>query len=215
MDRTAFLIGTVIAVRGAVLDVRFEAGVAAAINEALEIARGPAPYRRGGGLPRRATVRAVPMQRDRRHEPRRAGAGDGRADHRAGRRGPAWSAVGRLGEVEDSGPPSPPIPRAGPSTAPRRGWRRRAQPARSSRPELRSSTCWSRSLRAARPAIFGGAGVGKTVLVMELIRTMVERYSGISVFAGVGERSREGHELLFDMRQSGRAGAHGAWSTGR
>ena len=51
--------------------------------------------------------------------------------------------------------------------------------------------------------MFGGAGVGKTVLVMELIHAMVEKYQGISVFAGVGERSREGHELLTDMQGSG------------
>src|SRR3546814_961239 len=51
--------------------------------------------------------------------------------------------------------------------------------------------------------MFGGAGVGKTVLIMELIRTTVERHSGISVFAGIGERSREGHELLLELRQSG------------
>jgi len=52
-------------------------------------------------------------------------------------------------------------------------------------------------------AVLGGAGVDKTVLVMELIHAMVERYKGISVFAGVGERSREGHEMLLDMRNSG------------
>ena len=57
--------------------------------------------------------------------------------------------------------------------------------------------------RGGKAAMFGGAGVGKTVLVMELIRAMVERYQGISVFAGVGERSREGHELLLEMRRSG------------
>jgi F-type H+-transporting ATPase subunit beta len=51
--------------------------------------------------------------------------------------------------------------------------------------------------------MFGGAGVGKTVLVMELIHAMAEQYGGISVFAGVGERSREGHEMLSDMRGSG------------
>ncbi|NYH14176.1 F0F1-type ATP synthase beta subunit [Paraburkholderia bryophila] len=51
--------------------------------------------------------------------------------------------------------------------------------------------------------MLGGAGVGKTVLVMELIHAMVERYQGISLFAGVGERSREGHEMLLDMRTSG------------
>lgn len=57
--------------------------------------------------------------------------------------------------------------------------------------------------QGGKAAMFGGAGVGKTVLVMELIRAMVEGYDGISVFAGVGERSREGHELLTEMQDSG------------
>ncbi len=57
--------------------------------------------------------------------------------------------------------------------------------------------------QGGKAAMFGGAGVGKTVLVMELIQAMVEKYQGISVFAGVGERSLEGHKLLTDMRGSG------------
>jgi len=57
--------------------------------------------------------------------------------------------------------------------------------------------------RGAKAAMFGGAGVGKTVLIMEFIRTTVERYAGISVFAGIGERSREGHELWLDLQRSG------------
>ncbi|MCE5972052.1 F0F1 ATP synthase subunit beta [Sinirhodobacter sp. WL0062] len=57
--------------------------------------------------------------------------------------------------------------------------------------------------QGGKSAMFGGAGVGKTVLVMELIRAMVSSYDGISVFAGVGERSREGHEMLNEMRDSG------------
>ncbi len=57
--------------------------------------------------------------------------------------------------------------------------------------------------QGSKAAMFGGAGVGKTVLVMELIHAMAKNYQGISVFAGVGERSREGHELLNDMAQSG------------
>ncbi len=57
--------------------------------------------------------------------------------------------------------------------------------------------------RGGKAAMFGGAGVGKTVLVMELINAMVTGYQGISVFAGVGERSREGHEMLLEMRRSG------------
>ncbi len=57
--------------------------------------------------------------------------------------------------------------------------------------------------QGGKAAMFGGAGVGKTVLVMELMHAMVEKYQGICVFAGVGERSREGHELLTDLRTSG------------
>jgi F-type H+-transporting ATPase subunit beta len=58
-------------------------------------------------------------------------------------------------------------------------------------------------VRGGKAGMFGGAGVGKTVLIMELIRTTVERYQGVSVFAGVGERSREGHELLQELTGSG------------
>jgi F-type H+-transporting ATPase subunit beta len=57
--------------------------------------------------------------------------------------------------------------------------------------------------RGGKAGMFGGAGVGKTVLIMELIRTTVEKQSGISVFAGIGERSREGHELLLELERSG------------
>jgi len=57
--------------------------------------------------------------------------------------------------------------------------------------------------RGGKAAMFGGAGVGKTVLIMELIRTTVERYAGLSVFAGIGERSREGHELWRELERSG------------
>jgi F-type H+/Na+-transporting ATPase subunit beta len=57
--------------------------------------------------------------------------------------------------------------------------------------------------QGGKAAMFGGAGVGKTVVVMELIHAMVKSYQGISVFAGVGERSREGHELYTEMRRSG------------
>ncbi|WP_330848821.1 F0F1 ATP synthase subunit beta [Mangrovicoccus ximenensis] len=57
--------------------------------------------------------------------------------------------------------------------------------------------------RGGKAAMFGGAGVGKTVLVMELIHAMVAGYDGISIFSGVGERSREGHEMLLDMTRAG------------
>jgi F-type H+-transporting ATPase subunit beta len=57
--------------------------------------------------------------------------------------------------------------------------------------------------RGGKTGIFGGAGVGKTVIIMELIRTFATVHKGFSVFSGVGERSREGNDLWYDMRESG------------
>ena len=57
--------------------------------------------------------------------------------------------------------------------------------------------------RGGKIGLFGGAGVGKTVLIMELIYNIANMHGGFSVFAGVGERSREGNELLHDMMASG------------
>lgn len=57
--------------------------------------------------------------------------------------------------------------------------------------------------RGGKAGLFGGAGVGKTVLLMELIRATVQSHGGVSVFAGIGERSREGNELWLEMQQSG------------
>ena len=57
--------------------------------------------------------------------------------------------------------------------------------------------------KGGKIGLFGGAGVGKTVLIMELIYNIATMHGGFSVFAGVGERSREGNELIHDMRESG------------
>jgi F-type H+-transporting ATPase subunit beta len=57
--------------------------------------------------------------------------------------------------------------------------------------------------RGGKIALFGGAGVGKTVIVMELIRNIGVEHKGVSVFGGVGERTREGNDLWLQMRQSG------------
>ncbi len=57
--------------------------------------------------------------------------------------------------------------------------------------------------RGGKIGLFGGAGVGKTVLIMELIRNVAFEHDGYSVFAGVGERSREGNDLWQEMKQSG------------
>lgn len=57
--------------------------------------------------------------------------------------------------------------------------------------------------RGGKVGLFGGAGVGKTVLIQELIHNIAEEHSGLSVFAGVGERTREGNDLYNEMKESG------------
>ncbi len=57
--------------------------------------------------------------------------------------------------------------------------------------------------RVVKIGLFGGAGVGKTVLIQELINNIAKAYSGLSVFAGVGERTREGNDLLREMIEAG------------
>ena len=197
--------GKVIAARGAVIDVAFEAGELPSLEEALVVhwdqpesliievqahldprtVRGVALQATAGlkrGVPVRATGSPVTV--------------------------PVGDAVlGRLldvsGIVRDGGPPLPAdIPQA---------------PIHGAAPplELRSpaTAIFETGIKVldllaplpqgGKAAMFGGAGVGKTVVVMELIHAMVKSYRGISVFAGVGERSREGHELLSEMRRSG------------
>jgi F-type H+/Na+-transporting ATPase subunit beta len=57
--------------------------------------------------------------------------------------------------------------------------------------------------KGGKVGLFGGAGVGKTVLIQELIHNIAEEHSGLSVFAGVGERTREGNDLYNEMKESG------------
>ncbi len=58
-------------------------------------------------------------------------------------------------------------------------------------------------LKGGKIGLFGGAGVGKTVIIMELINNIAKAYGGYSVFAGVGERTREGNDLWLEMKESG------------
>ncbi|HDY67980.1 MAG TPA: F0F1 ATP synthase subunit beta [Candidatus Scalindua sp.] len=57
--------------------------------------------------------------------------------------------------------------------------------------------------KGGKVGLFGGAGVGKTVLIMELIRSIASEHAGFSVFSGVGERTREGNDLWLEMKESG------------
>jgi F-type H+-transporting ATPase subunit beta len=58
-------------------------------------------------------------------------------------------------------------------------------------------------VRGGKTGLFGGAGVGKTVLIMEFMHAVISLHRGVSVFAGIGERIREGHELWMELKQAG------------
>lgn len=198
--------GSVVALHGFVLDLAFPPDALPAINDAVLIER------EDGGAPLLAEVQQHV-------EPGlvRAVALGGTAGLRRGIRAmapggpilvPVGEAVlGRLlnafGEPADRGPPFP----AGTERAPIHAasvplTERKAEPEFFAT-GIKVIDLLSPLVKGGKAAMFGGAGVGKTVLIMELIRTTVERYSGTSVFAGIGERSREGHELLLELKQSG------------
>ena len=197
--------GRVVSVRGVVVDVSFADGILPDINTALVVEWDrPQPLiLEVHSHADAATVRAIALQTT-------AGLARSTAVRATG--GPVSvpvgaAVLGRLldvtGNVGDRGPPLP-------ADTPRR-------PIHNPPPALGEVVAThvmfetgikvidllAPMAQGGKAAMFGGAGVGKTVLVMELIHAMVEKYKGISVFAGVGERSREGHELLNDMRHSG------------
>ncbi len=197
--------GRVVSVRGVVVDVSFADGILPDINTALVVEWDrPQPLiLEVHSHADAATVRAIALQTT-------AGLARSTAVRATG--GPVSvpvgaAVLGRLldvtGNVGDRGPPLP-------ADTPRR-------PIHNPPPALGEVVAThvmfetgikvidllAPMAQGGKAAMFGGAGVGKTVLVMELIHAMVEKYQGISVFAGVGERSREGHELLNDMRHSG------------
>src|SRR2546423_11161648 len=58
-------------------------------------------------------------------------------------------------------------------------------------------------LQGGKIGLFGGAGVGKTVVIMELINNIAMKHGGVSVFGGVGERTREGNDLWLEFQESG------------
>ena len=69
--------------------------------------------------------------------------------------------------------------------------------------------------KGGKIGLFGGAGVGKTVLIMELINNIATQHGGFSVFAGVGERTREGNDLWLEMKRVRASSTRPRWSTAR
>ncbi|HUA36051.1 MAG TPA: F0F1 ATP synthase subunit beta [Candidatus Binataceae bacterium] len=197
--------GSVTRIRGSVIDVEFPSERLPAINDALEIGlNGDAPIivEVQEHLDRR-TVRGVAMQSS-------AGLGRGAVVQQTG--SPICAPVGEkvLGRLMNV--LGLPIDNRGAFGAEITHWPiHRASPSISRQDHKREvfgtgikvADLLAPLARGGKAGMFGGAGVGKTVLIMELIRSTVEKYSGISVFAGIGERSREGHELLAELSESG------------
>ena len=196
--------GKVIAVRGAVVDVAFEPAELPRLDEALVVewdqpetliieVQAHIDERTVRGVALQATAglrRGVPVRAS--GNPVTAPVGD--------------AVLVRLldvtGVARDRGPPLP-------ADMPRAPIHRVAPPLRERSPAtamfetgIKVIDLLAPLTQGGKAAMFGGAGVGKTVVVMELIHAMVKSYQGISVFAGIGERSREGHELLVEMRRS-------------
>jgi F-type H+-transporting ATPase subunit beta len=197
--------GRVIAVRSSVIDIAFPPSALPSIGEALEI-EWDGPGRLVAEVQQHldpGTARAVALQ---------STAGLRRATRVRALGGPLAVPVGErvlgrlvdvLGQPTDHLPPLPadtprwPIHRAAPPLA------EQVRTREVFRTGIKVIDLLAPLVRGGKAAMFGGAGVGKTVLIMELIRTTVEKHAGISVFAGIGERSREGHELVEELRRSG------------
>ena len=204
-SHNARLSGQLTAIHGSVVDIRFAEGVLPDINESIAIERD-----QGTSLIAEVqqhldsmTVRAVALGNT-------AGLSRGASARAMGApiRVPVGDAVlGRLlnavGEPADRGPGLPAGTPYRPIHASAPALERLGAAQEIFHTGTKVIDLLAPLVKGGKAAMFGGAGVGKTVLIMELIRTTVERHAGISVFAGIGERSREGHELLLELKQSG------------
>ena len=195
--------GTVLQVIGAVVDVAFEAGQLPHINDALEIPRdGPRQVLEVQQHLGNDVARCIAMSST-----------DGlrRGDPVVATGGPIEVPVGKqvlgrmfnvIGEPIDGGPQVKggerlPIHRDPPSVADQETSTQILETG------LKVIDLICTFAKGSKIGLFGGAGVGKTVIVMELIRNIAKEHAGYSVFAGVGERTREGNALFREMHESG------------
>jgi len=197
-------IGRVTEIKGPVIDARFEKGKLPRVNDALRIERGDeqdlileVAQHLGDD-----TVRAIAMD---------STDGIARGASVIDTGGPITVPVGPetlgrliniVGEPIDEMPP--------PETAKRYSIHRKAPSLLDQEVETEVFETGIKVIDLVCPfpkggkiGLFGGAGVGKTVLIMELIRSIAYEHSGYSVFAGVGERTREGNDLYLEMKEAG------------
>jgi F-type H+-transporting ATPase subunit beta len=189
------------AVQGNVVDVRFDAGVPP-LRQKLITREAPAVVMEVANHLDARTVRCIALT-----PTRGLARGAAVADTGGSLEVPVGkSLLGRMlnvfGEVIDHGPPledvewqsihRPPVPLA-----------RRAISSEIFETGIKVIDLLSPLERGGKAGLFGGAGVGKTVLITEMIHNVVGRYGGVSLFCGIGERSREAEELYRDIRSAG------------
>ncbi len=202
MNRTDPFVGHIVSIAGGIVDVCFEDGPLPAIGSRLMTLSDPEITIEVASLPAKDIVRGLVMNPN-----PRLRLGLGVRDTGAPIRVPVGTAVlGRMfnlfGETIDGGEPlgdmhRRPILR---DPVPLSGRRVRSELFETG---IKAIDLLSPIERGEKAGLFGGAGVGKTVLITEMIHNMVAEYDGVSLFCGIGERCREAEELYREMREAG------------
>ena len=195
--------GTIIRVAGPVVDVQFTAGKLPALQEALTVtAEGTERTMEVTQHVNETTVRCIMLSAS-------EGLGKGMAVQATGHGLTAPVGEGTLGRMFD--PLGRPIDGKGPvDDVPHWPIHRKAPSFAEQKPATEILETGIKVIDLLAPyakggkiGLFGGAGVGKTVIIMELINNIAKQHGGISVFTGVGERTREGNDLYNEMQESG------------
>ena len=201
MEEKGIPSGRIISIDGPVLDVRFETGAEPPVNALLRLAEGEFHMEVAAQVAP-GVVRCTALD-----APDGLGLGAAVVFVSDGIRVPVGDAViGRAVDVLGR-----PIDGLGPiAAAETRGIHQKAPELARQHPATRLLETGIKVIDLLAPypkggkiGLFGGAGVGKTVLIMELINNIAKQHGGLSVFTGVGERTREGNDLYNEMKQSG------------
>ena len=206
MDGAESHAGHIVSIAGGIVDVRFDAGPLPFIASRLLTLSDPAITIEVAALPARDTVRGLVMNPN-----PQLRLGLGVRDTGVPIRVPVGKALlGRMlnlfGETIDGGEPLGDMPRRPILGAPVPLARRRVESALFET-GIKAIDLLSPIERGGKAGLFGGAGVGKTVLITEMIHNMVAEYDGVSLFCGIGERCREAEELYREMRDAGVLGS--------
>ena len=196
-------VGKVVQITGAVLDIRFETGHVPAINNAVRIMNSgkvlvaEVSQQMGDGLVRciaMGPTEGLPRGTQARDtgRPITVPVGEGTLGH-------IYNVLGELidGTATPENEERSPIHRGAPEFSDQ------ADSSEILETGIKAIDLLCPYVKGGKIGLFGGAGVGKTVLIMELIRNIATEHGGYSVFTGVGERTREGNDLYWDMKTSG------------